>query len=205
MDSLPLPLKGLILGFTIATAVGPITLLVIRRTLGHGTRYGFVSGLGVATADATYGGVAAFGLTALTSLLVSAHVLLGIVGGLVIVLMGYRTIVSRPAEVATDEARPGLVPAFASIYGLTMTNPLTIVLYAGVFAGIGLAAGASFVDAAVLTLAVWAGSALWWLMLTPIVGWARERVSARALLWVNRISGLALVAFGVAAIVSVLS
>ena len=204
MDSLPLPLKGLILGFTIATAVGPITLLVIRRTLAHGTRHGFISGLGVATADATYGGIAAFGLTALTSLLVSAHVLLGLIGGLVIMLMGYRTIVAKPAEVARDEARPGLMPAFLSIYGLTMTNPLTIVLYAGVFAGIGLAAGASFADAAVLTLAVWGGSALWWLVLTPIVGWARERVSARALLWVNRISGLALVVFGVAAILSVL-
>ena len=202
MDSLSLPLKGLILGFTIATAVGPITLLVIRRTLGHGTRYGFVSGLGVATADATYGGVAAFGLTALTSLLVSAHVLLGIVGGLVILFMGYRTIVAKPAEVARDSARPGLLPAFLSIYGLTMTNPLTIVLYAGVFAGIGLAAGASFSDAAVLTLAVWAGSALWWLILTPIVGWARERVSARVLLWVNRISGMALVVFGVVAVIS---
>jgi threonine/homoserine/homoserine lactone efflux protein len=205
MDALPLPLKALILGFTIATAVGPITLLVIRRTISHGTLYGLVSGLGVATADATYGGIAAFGLTALTAVLVSAHVLLGVVGGIVIVLMGYRTTVAKPEEVATEEARPGLLPAFASIYGLTMTNPLTIVLYAGVFAGIGLSAGSSFVDAAVLTLAVWAGSGLWWLVLTPIVGWGRERVSSRVLLWVNRASGLALVVFGIAAILSVLA
>jgi threonine/homoserine/homoserine lactone efflux protein len=202
--SLPLPLRGLIIGFTIAAAVGPITLLVIRRTVAHGGLYGFASGLGVATADATYAGVAAFGLTAITSVLVSGHVLLGLVGGTVIAIIGIRTIRSRPAGPATDAERPGLAGGFASIYGLTMTNPLTIVLYAGVFAGIGLTAGSNFVDAAIVTLAAWLGSTAWWVILCSIVGWARGRVSTTALLWVNRISGAALVAFGIVAIASVL-
>jgi hypothetical protein len=81
-----------------------------------------------------------------------------------------------------------------------MTNPMTILSFSAVFAGIGLAAGSSFLDAAVLTLAVWAGSALWWVVLTSIVGWLRGRVSTQALLWVNRISGAALVAFGAVAV-----
>ena len=63
-------LRGLVLGFTIAAAVGPISLLVLRRTLAYGRIYGLASGMGVALADATYGGIAAFGLTAVTSLLV---------------------------------------------------------------------------------------------------------------------------------------
>ena len=58
--------RGLILGFTIAAAVGPISLLVIRRTLAEGRVVGLVSGLGVATADAMYGAIAAFGLGAIT-------------------------------------------------------------------------------------------------------------------------------------------
>ena len=202
--ALPLPLRGLIIGFTIAAAVGPITLLVVRRTIDHGGIYGFASGLGVATADATYGAVAAFGLTAITSALVSNHALLGLVGGAVIVGLGIRIALSRPGGPATDGERPGLVGAFASIYGLTMTNPLTIVLYAGVFAGIGLVAGSSFLDAGVLTLAVWAGSTLWWVLLCSVVAWLRGRVSTRALLWVNRISGAALVLFGVLAVISAL-
>jgi threonine/homoserine/homoserine lactone efflux protein len=200
--ALPLSIRGLIIGFTIAAAVGPITLLVIRRTIDHGGIYGFVSGLGVATADATYGGIAAFGLTAVTSVLVSGHLVLGVVGGAIIVLIGLRTMRIRPTRPATDADRPGLIGAFASIYALTMTNPLTIVLYAGVFAGIGLAAGASFLDAAVLTLAVWAGSTLWWVVLCAPVAWARERVSTKVLVWVNRISGGALVAFGIVAVIS---
>jgi threonine/homoserine/homoserine lactone efflux protein len=199
---LPLPIRGFVIGLTIAAAVGPITLLVIRRTIDHGGWYGFASGLGVATADATYAGIAAFGLTAVTSVLVSGQVLLGIVGGAVIAIMGIRTMLSRPTGPAADAERPGVAGASASIYALTMTNPLTIVLYAGVFAGIGLVAGSSFVDAAVVTLAAWLGSTLWWVVLCSIVGWARARVSPRALLWVNRLSGAALVVFGVVAVVS---
>ena len=202
---LPLPLRGLVLGVTIAMAVGPITLLVVRRTIDHGGIYGFASGLGVATADATYGGIAAFGLTALTSFLVSAHTILGLLGGAVIVLIGLRTIVARPAGPASDLGRPGLLGGFASIYALTMTNPLTIVLYAGVFAAIGLAAGSTFLDAAAITLAVLLGSALWWVVLCSVVAWVRGRVSQRALLWVNRVSGAALVAFGAIAIVAALA
>jgi threonine/homoserine/homoserine lactone efflux protein len=199
---LPLPIRGLVIGFTIAMAVGPITLLVIRRTIDHGGAYGFASGLGVATADATYGAIAAFGLTAITSLLVANHAALGLIGGAVIVFLGIRIARSHPTSPAVDGERPGLVGAFASIYALTMTNPLTIVLYAGVFAGIGLAAGSSFVDAAVLTLAVWLGSTLWWVVLCSIVAWVRGHVSATALLWVNRLSGAALVVLGVLAVIS---
>lgn len=215
--ALPLPLRGLIIGFTIAAAVGPITLLVIRRTIDHGGVYGFASGLGVATADATYGGIAAFGLTAITSVLVSSHTVLGIVGGAVIAVLGVRTMLARPTGPAADTERPGLAGAFGSIYALTMTNPLTIVLFAGVFAGIGLTAGSSggdtepgavqprFVDAAAVTLGVWAGSTLWWVLLCSVVAWLRGRVSTTALLWVNRISGAALLVFGIVAVVSALS
>ncbi len=202
--ALPLPLRGLIIGFTIAMAVGPITLLVVRRTIEHGGIFGFASGLGVATADATYGGIAAFGLTAITSLLVANRPVLGLIGGLVIVALGIRIARVHATGPATDGERPGLIGAFASIYALTMTNPLTIVLYAGVFAGIGLSAGSSFEDAAVLTIAVWAGSTLWWVVLCSVVAWLRGRVSATALLWVNRVSGVALVAFGALAVISAL-
>jgi threonine/homoserine/homoserine lactone efflux protein len=202
---LPLALRGFVLGLTIAMAVGPITLLVIRRTIDHGGIYGFASGIGVAVADATYAGIAAFGLTAITSLLLSAHVVLGVIGGAVIAIVGARTMLARPAEAAPDVARPGLVGAAVSIFGLTMTNPLTIILYASVFASIGLAAGTSYVDAAAITLAVLAGSTLWWVILCSVVAWIRERVSTTALLWVNCLSGAALVVFGVLAIVSALS
>jgi threonine/homoserine/homoserine lactone efflux protein len=204
-SELPLPLRALVVGFTIAAAVGPISLLTIRRTIAHGRVYGLASGLGVATADASYAGIAAFGLTAVTSVLVSGRVALALVGGAIIVILGIRTMQMRPVEVAPDAERPGLVGAYLSIYALTMTNPMTILAFASVFAGLGFAVGASFSDAAVITVAVWIGSSLWWLLLTGVVGSVRGRVSTVALTWVNRIAGGALVAFGIAAIVFALT
>lgn len=166
--------------------------------------YGFASGLGVALADATYGAIAAFGLTALTSVLVAGHTLLGLVGGAIIIVLGIRTATARPPTAAADIERPGLVGAFASIYALTMTNPLTIILYAGVFASMGLTNNASFLDAAAVTLGVWLGSTAWWVILCSFLAWVRGRVSTRAMLWVNRVSGAALVVFGLFAVVAVI-
>ena len=136
--------RGLIVGFTVAAAVGPISLLTIRRTLAHGQVYGLASGMGVALADASYGGVAAFGLTAVTAVLVGIRPALALVGGLFLVWLAIRTMTAEPAE---DEAavreRPGLLGAFLSIYGLTMTNPMTILSFAGIFAGLGLSGGSA--------------------------------------------------------------
>ena len=188
------------LGFTIAAAVGPISLLTIRRTLAHGQLYGLVSGLGVALADATYAAIAAFGMTTVTNILVGGRTVLGVAGGAVLVWLGLRTFVARPTTAASDAERPGLLAAFASIWALTMTNPMTILSFAAVFAALGLSGG-SLVDAATLTAGVLLGSALWWVVLTTVVGRLRTRVTPAALSWVNRASGALIVAFGVLALV----
>lgn len=200
-DPFGLVVRGLVVGFTIAAAVGPISLLVIRRTIAHGRGYGLASGLGVATADATYGGIAAFGLTAVSGVLVAARLELGLLGGIVIIGLGMRTMRSRPGALASASDRPGLVAAGASIYGLTMTNPMTILSFAAVFTGLGFAAGTTtLADAAALTAGVWLGSGLWWVVLTAVVTWLRGKVSAVGLTWVNRVAGAALVAFGLVAV-----
>jgi len=192
--------RGLAVGFTVAAAVGPISLLTIRRTLAHGRVYGLVSGLGVALADASYGGIAAFGLTAVTSVLVGARAALGLIGGAFLVWLAIRTISARPAESAAEtDDRPELAAAFLSIYGLTMTNPMTILSFAGIFAGLGLA-GRGGTEAALLTIGVFLGSSLWWVGLTAVVGRLRSRVTPAALAWVNRLSGAVLLVFGCVAI-----
>ena len=192
-------LRGLGIGFAIAIGVGPITLLVVRRTLEHGRVYGLASGIGVAFADATYGGIAAFGLAALTTVLVGARVALGLIGGAFLLYLGWKTMTSRPREAAAVEDRPGLPGAAVSIYGLTMTNPMTILSFAAAFAGLGIVAN-SGADAALLTLGVWCGSALWWVILTAVVAAFRTRVTLRVLTWVNRATGVLIFAFGVLAI-----
>ena len=194
-------LRGLVIGFTVAMGVGPMSLLTIRRTIAHGRGYGLVSGLGIATADASYAAVAAFGVTAVTAFLVGARRGLGVLGGAVLILLAIRALRARPPSAATTPAeRPGLSSAYLSIYGLTMTNPMTILSFAVIFAGFGLTGG-SALDAGLLTLGVFLGSSIWWVALTAGVGRLRDRVTPGVLLWVNRVSGALLLAFGCVSII----
>jgi len=192
--------RGFAIGFTVAAAVGPISLLTIRRTLAHGRVYGLASGIGVALADASYGGIAAFGLTAITAVLVGARTALALIGGAFLVWLAIRTILApAPDHEASVRERPGLGGALISIYGLTMTNPMTILSFAGIFAGLGLA-GRGAAEAALLTIGVFLGSAAWWVGLTGAVGVLRARLTSSVLLWINRLSGAVLLVFGIVAI-----
>ena len=176
----------------------------MRRTIEHGRIYGLVSGVGVALADGTYAAIAALGLSAVATLLVGGRALLGLVGGGVILWLAVRTFRSTPSTAAhAHPDRPGLVAAGASIYGLTMTNPATILSFAALFAGLGLTSGDA-ASAAVATIGVFLGSTLWWVILTAVVGAFRSRVTPARLVWLNRASGAVLMAFGVAAIATAL-
>ena len=196
-------LRGFVLGFTIAAAVGPISLLCIRRTLAEGRLVGLVSGLGVATADATYGAIAAFGLTAVTDLLVDGRRVLGLVGGLFLLWLAWHTFRAVPSERASADtgARRGLFAAYLSTLGLTLTNPMTILSFAALFVGLGVTGGDA-AGAASLTAGVFAGSAAWWVVLVGVVGALRSRVTSRGLRAVNVASGLLIGAFAAVAMVS---
>lgn len=192
-------LRGLAIGFSIAAPVGPIGVLCIRRTLANGRWVGFVSGVGAATADALYGSIAAFGLTALSNILVNQQIWLRLVGGVFLVLLGVRTFVSKPAETPPSGASAGLLGAYASTLLLTLTNPLTILSFAAIFAGLGAAGSeAGTATAGLLVLGVFLGSAAWWLTLSSSVALLRHRTSPRLLHWVNRVSGAVLGGFGAA-------
>jgi threonine/homoserine/homoserine lactone efflux protein len=196
-------LKGLIIGFSIAAPVGPIGVLCIRRTLAEGRLSGLVSGLGAATADAFYGCIAGFGLTFISSFLVSQQTWLRLVGGIFLCYLGIRTFLAQPAVQAAYERGNSLPGAYASTLFLTLTNPMTILSFAAIFAGLGLAsAPGSYASAAVLVLGVFSGSALWWLLLSGGVSLLRGRFTPGSLRWVNRVSGIIIAGFGLLALVS---
>jgi threonine/homoserine/homoserine lactone efflux protein len=198
-----LVLKGLLIGFSIAAPVGPIGVLCIRRTLAQGRAAGLVSGLGAASADALYGCIAGFGLTFISSLLISQQIWLKLIGGAFLCYLGIRTLLAPPAERAAATAGMGLLGAYTSTFLLTLTNPTTILSFIAVFAGLGLASmGGDYAAAALLVLGVFAGSALWWLLLSGGVGLLRARFDTRAMRWVNRISGGVITIFGVLALAS---
>lgn len=199
---LSLFLRGLLIGFSIAAPVGPIGILCIRRTLAEGRASGFLSGLGAATADALYGCVAGFGLTVVSAFLVDQRAWIQLIGGVFLLALGVRTLRSKPAErAAPASAGRGLAGSYLSTLLLTLTNPMTIISFAGIFAALGVAeTGGSLAEAAWLVAGVFAGSAAWWLLLSGGVGLMRDRIASGVLLWVNRASGAVLLAFGAVAV-----
>jgi threonine/homoserine/homoserine lactone efflux protein len=208
-------LRGLALGFSIAAPVGPIGVLCIRRTLTDGRLIGFISGLGAASADAFYGAVAAFGLTAVSSALIAERRWIHLLGGIFLCYLGLRTLLRAVASPAASSSIPslpeaprppglGLLGAYASTLGLTLTNPTTILSFAVIFAGLGVAQG-GYSGAGWVVLGVFSGSACWWLILSSVVGLLRTRVTPLALRWVNRVSGAILLVFGLVSLATTFS
>lgn len=198
MGTLALLLKEIILGLAIAAPVGPMGVLCIRRTLAHGMLHGFLTGAGTATADALYGGVAAFGVTAITAFLLDQRLYLHLIGGLFLLYLGYSTFKAVPALAAARTGGNGLASAYISALGLTLTNPQTIMSFAAVFAGLGIGnTGGDYKSAGAMVLGVFTGSLLWWLTLSGVVAALRSQFDQRRLTWVNRLSGLVIAGFGV--------
>lgn len=189
--------KGILLGFSIAAPVGPIGVLCIRRTLCEGPKYGLVTGLGAASADTIYGMIAGFGITFISGLLISGQRWLSLVGGMFLCYLGMRSFFSELVVSEEHVSRRGLLGSYFSALLLTLTNPLTILSFAAIFAGMGLADGTrDYLSPIFLVCGVFIGSALWWLFLSGAISLLRARFKLRALIWVNKISGIILVIFG---------
>ena len=201
-------IRGLIIGLSIAATVGPMSILCIQRTLNRGQLYGLVSGLGIATADGVYGSIAAFGLTLITNFLINEQIWIRLIGGLFLMYLGIKTILSKPPERAAvlNAKTTGYLGAYTSTFLLTLTNPLTILSFAAIFAGIGVgSASKSLFSAIAVVLGVFSGSTLWWIILTSGISLLRKKMNSQWLLWINRISGAIITLFGLVALLTLLS
>jgi threonine/homoserine/homoserine lactone efflux protein len=202
-ENLSLFLRGLLIGISIAAPVGPIGVLCIRRTLAEGKLIGFLSGLGAASADMLYGAIAAFGLTVVSDLLVENAIWLRIIGGCFLLYLGVKTFLEKPADHAAQADQNGYLGAYISTFFLTITNPMTILSFAAIFAGTMFLGQAS--SPIVIVAGVFTGSASWWLALSFGVGMLRERLNKNLMMWINRASGLIIITFGMIALASTFS
>jgi threonine/homoserine/homoserine lactone efflux protein len=191
-------LKGIAVGIVIAVPVGPVGVMCVRRTIFEGRRAGFVSGLGAATADAIFGLIAAFGLTFVSDWLIGYHQWLRVAGGCYLLYVGGAALLAVPEPRRSSEPdAEGLLRDFLSTLALTLTNPITILAFLGIFSALGLTgADATFARAAILVLGVWLGSLVWWLTLTFGLGSLFRSVETRHLKWINRASGIILLLCG---------
>ena len=191
-------IKGLIIGFSIAAPVGPIGVLTIKRTLSEGRLAGFVTGLGAATADASYGTIAGFGLSIISSFLLSQEFWIQLLGGSFLIYLGIKTMISQPASESAKVNSKGLWRNFISTFFLTITSPATILSFIAIFAGLGLGtSNSNYISSTLLVLGIFLGSALWWFILSSIISVFRSKITSDKLVWINRASGLIILAFGI--------
>lgn len=203
--------QSLLIGFSIAAPVGPIGILCIRRTLADGRRAGFISGLGAATADAFYGAVAAFGLTFISTFLITQSIWLRLGGGIFLIFLGIRTILAQPGDNETqnqsEQNHQGMLSYFVSTFFLTISNPLTILSFAAIFAGLGAGRFNSQNNFAslLMVMGIFLGSCIWWFFLTLATGFVRDRINSNTLIWINRIAGAIILVFGIVVLISIQS
>jgi threonine/homoserine/homoserine lactone efflux protein len=188
-------MKGLAFGFILAATVGPMWLLCLRRTVASGALAGFVSGMGIAVADGLYGAVAAFGLTAISGFLLAHSLWIGLCGAGFLVYLGLATLFGRRELHTGEEAGLRLPAAFFSTLGLTLANPPTILAFAAIFAGLGLASSTDYEAAAWIVLGVFLGSASWWITLALAAGGLRRRIGPRVVRAINVVSGVSILGF----------
>ena len=190
-------LKGIAIGIIIAVPVGPVGVMCVRRTIFASKLAGFVSGVGAATADAIFACIAAFGLTFISDWLIGYQQEFRIAGGAYLLWIGGSALFASQ-EITPRSRRHAEFRDFISTFGLTLTNPITVIAFLAIFSAILPGEEATLDRAAILVLGVWLGSLVWWLALSFGLSSLFHSFGPRQLRWINRGSGTILFLSGAA-------
>lgn len=198
--------KGIIVGFLASIPLGPVGVLCIQRTINKGRISGLFSGMGAATVDSFFALVAALGLTFIINFIEEQQFYIQLFGGGVLIFLGVRIFNTNPIQQIRRHRKKKnkLVEDFLSVLFLTLSNPLAVFLFVAAFAGIGLVTtkDSSFKSSLIIA-GVFLGALLWWASLTFFVDLFRKKFRLKQLWWINKIAGILIVVFGVAAMLSV--
>ena len=198
-------LKGVIIGVILATPLGPVGTLCVQRTFTEGKLHGLISGLGATVADVIFGSIAAFGLTMVSNFFAVHQVWIRLIGGLFILFLAVRIFLLKPRMNLDMVSNSNLIRAFASAFVITITNPITIITLAVMFAGLGLVSEETqYASATIMIFGVFVGSSLVWLSIWGISVIFRNKFNPSRLYLVNKVAGIIIFAFGVLTLASLL-
>jgi threonine/homoserine/homoserine lactone efflux protein len=194
-------LEGAIIGLSLAAPIGPVGITCVRRTLEHGVRYGLVIAVSAALCDMVNGIVAAFGITLVSDFITLEGRWIRLLGGIILLILGYGALRARPVADKAMKAPPGYVWAFVSTALLVFTNPLTLFAFAAAFAVIGVKDIVGHPIAGVMLVSgVFLGSLTWFILLAGLVQFFKERVMRVGFTLVNRVAGVLLMLCGLYAL-----
>lgn len=198
--------KGLIVGLMVTIPLGPIGVLCIQRTLNKGRVSGFISGLGASAADAIFAIIAGFGISYIISFIKTQQIYFQIIGGVIVMFLGIHIFYTNPVRQLRLQRmnKNRLYHDFLSVFFLTITNPLAILLFLAMFAGINVSGHEiNAFDLTSLVGGVLAGSAGWWFLLSFVISIFRERIRLRNIWWMNKVAGVIVFVLGIVAFISI--
>jgi threonine/homoserine/homoserine lactone efflux protein len=191
--------KGLVIGFVIAAPVGPINIMCLRRTIVHGRAAGLITGAGAALADTVLGAIAIFGLAVIQQFLMHERFWLALGGAVFLAMMGVRSLFKPPPKLVSGRDPTNLIGDFTSSFALTLSNPITILSFFGIFAAFGVHPDDQIgPDDWITLIGVLSGSLAWWLVVISLAGMFHGRFTVTGLVWANRITGLVMLVFAAA-------
>jgi len=190
-------LEGLAIGFLLATPVGPIGILCVRRTLMYGRPNGFIVGLGGASADILYALIAAFSVTLVSGFVQEWQLWIRLGGGFLLLLLGFRILYSNPMVHETRDRSNVPLRTFVPTFLLALTNPMSMFGFGAVFSSTRVVqTAADRVSLFMLVAGVFFGSLLWFSVLTSVTYVFKKKLASGGLAMVNRIAGLLFILFG---------
>ncbi|MBQ1752030.1 MAG: LysE family transporter [Paludibacteraceae bacterium] len=185
--------QGFIIGLCTSAPVGPIAILCIQRTLQNGRKTGFISGLGAASSDFVYALIALFGLSFVMDFIQQHEFLIQLIGAIVIMAFGIFIFFQNPTKGLRKRQSTSSTTYFQEYltsFALTITNPLMIFLFLGLYARMEfLVEPAGWWEVVLGMLAVLAGSTAWWFTITLIASTFHNKFNIRGLWILNKITG----------------
>jgi threonine/homoserine/homoserine lactone efflux protein len=199
-------IKGIIIGLLVSAPLGPIGIMCIQRTLNRGYMAGFASGLGAAAADLIFAVIAGFGLTIIINFIEEKHLYFQILGGIFVLYIGYRIFNTNPVKQLRLQRlnKTRLSQDFTSVFLLTLSNPMSILLFIAIMAALKVANDLlSYFELTILISGIAGGAILWWFILASVANRFRKRIRLKSIWWLNKITGSLVFLFGLVVILSI--
>lgn len=193
--------KGLLIGLIFGVPAGAIGALTIGRTLEKGFAAGFLTGMGSSAADLIYSCVGVFGITVVSDFLSARQTMLQATGGILILLLEFGIFCKKEPVMVQNESKGTLAFCFLSAFTTALVNPVTVFSFMAAFAAFGIHGGLSVKQGADLIIGILIGTLCWWLILSGIAAYFRDRITGKIYRWLNCILGCLMTGFGIVMII----
>ena len=198
-------LTGILIGICVSAPVGPLGVLCIQRTLSRGKLHGFMTGLGATTSDIIYALLVSLGMSFILDFINTHQFLIQIIGSIIILLFGIYLFLKKPKnqlpQIKKSHSKGDLISDYLSAFGLCFSNPLIMFLFIGLFARFQIIESGNISNNIIAFISIIIGAIIWWILLTMIVGYFKNKFKLRELRIINKITGSIIIILSIIGII----